>query len=68
MPDWLSFEDYHELEALMKQKKLKPFIEDKFPLENSSEAFDKTKFSAPATIAMNYYKQLMLSKDASSQL
>jgi NADPH:quinone reductase-like Zn-dependent oxidoreductase len=40
-------QDYDELEALMKQNKLKPVIENKFPLEKSSEAFDKTEFGKP---------------------
>jgi NADPH:quinone reductase-like Zn-dependent oxidoreductase len=40
-------EDYDQLEALMKSKKLKPVIENKFPLENSSEAFDKAEFGKP---------------------
>jgi len=34
-------EDYSELEALIEQKKLKPVIEDIYPLERSPEAFDK---------------------------
>ncbi len=40
-------EDYHELEALIKQKKLKPVIENIFHLEKSSEAFDKAEFGKP---------------------
>ncbi|MFN2378914.1 MAG: NAD(P)-dependent alcohol dehydrogenase [Bacteroidales bacterium] len=40
-------EDYDELEALIKSKKLTPVIENKFPLENSSEAFDKAEFGKP---------------------
>jgi NADPH:quinone reductase-like Zn-dependent oxidoreductase len=39
--------DYDELEALMEQNKLKPVIENKFPLEKSSEAFDKAEFGKP---------------------
>jgi alcohol dehydrogenase len=39
--------DYDELEALMEQKKLKPVIEDTYPLEKSSEAFDKAEFGKP---------------------
>jgi NADPH:quinone reductase-like Zn-dependent oxidoreductase len=40
-------EDYDELEALLKQKKLSPVIEDTYPLEKSSEAFDKAEFGKP---------------------
>ena len=40
-------EDYQELEALMEQKKLKPVIEDSYPLSKSSEAFDKAEFGKP---------------------
>ena len=40
-------EDYDELEALLKLKKLKPVIEDTFTLEKSSEAFDKAEFGKP---------------------
>ena len=40
-------EDFDELEALIEQKKLKPVIEDKYPLERSSEAFDKAEFGKP---------------------
>lgn len=40
-------EDYDELEALMEQKKLRPFIENIFPLEKASEAFDKAEFGKP---------------------
>jgi NADPH:quinone reductase-like Zn-dependent oxidoreductase len=39
--------DYDELEALMEQNKLKPVIENKFPLEKSSEAFEKAEFGKP---------------------
>lgn len=39
--------DYDELEALIEQKKLKPVIEDEFPLEKASEAFDKAEFGKP---------------------
>ncbi len=39
--------DYDELEALIEQNKLKPVIENKFPLEKSSEAFDKAEFGKP---------------------
>ncbi len=40
-------EDYEELEALIEQKKLKPVIEHVYPLEKSSEAFDKAEFGKP---------------------
>lgn len=40
-------EDYDELEALIENKKLKFVIENKFPLEKSSEAFDKAEFGKP---------------------
>jgi len=40
-------EDFSELEALMELKKLKPVIEDIYPLERSSEAFDKAEFGKP---------------------
>lgn len=40
-------EDYDELEALLEQKKLKPIIENIYPLEKSSEAFDKAEFGKP---------------------
>lgn len=40
-------EDYDELETLMKHKRLKPVIENIFPLEKSSEAFDKAEFGKP---------------------
>ena len=40
-------EDYAELERLMEEKKLKPVIESVFPLEKSSEAFDKAEFGKP---------------------
>ena len=40
-------EDYDELEALIEQKKLKPVIESEYPLEKSSEAFDKAEFGKP---------------------
>ncbi|MCF8380113.1 MAG: NAD(P)-dependent alcohol dehydrogenase [Bacteroidales bacterium] len=40
-------EDYDELEALMEKKKLQPVIENIFPLEKSSEAFDKAEFGKP---------------------
>jgi len=39
--------DYDELEALIEQKKLKPVIENEFPLEKASEAFDKAEFGKP---------------------
>ncbi|MEX2370182.1 MAG: NAD(P)-dependent alcohol dehydrogenase [Bacteroidales bacterium] len=39
--------DYDELEALMERKKLKPVIESVYPLEKSSEAFDKAEFGKP---------------------
>jgi len=40
-------QDYNELEALIEQKKLKPVIEDVYPLEKSSEAFDKAELGKP---------------------
>ena len=40
-------EDYAELERLIEEKKLKPVIESVFPLEKSSEAFDKAEFGKP---------------------
>jgi NADPH:quinone reductase-like Zn-dependent oxidoreductase len=40
-------EDYDELESLIEQKKLKPVIEDRYPLEKSSEAFDKAQWGKP---------------------
>jgi NADPH:quinone reductase-like Zn-dependent oxidoreductase len=40
-------EDYAELERLMEEKNLKPVIESVFPLEKSSEAFDKAEFGKP---------------------
>lgn len=40
-------QDYDELEALIEHKKLKPVIENVFPLEKSSEAFDKAEFGKP---------------------
>lgn len=39
--------DYDELEALIEQKKLKPVIENIYPLEKASEAFDKAEFGKP---------------------
>ncbi len=40
-------EDYDELETLIEHKKLKPVIEQTFPLEKASEAFDKAEFGKP---------------------
>jgi NADPH:quinone reductase-like Zn-dependent oxidoreductase len=40
-------QDYDELEALIENKKLKVVIENIFPLEKSSEAFDKAEFGKP---------------------
>jgi NADPH:quinone reductase-like Zn-dependent oxidoreductase len=40
-------EDYDELEALLKLKKLKPVIEDTYALKDSSEAFDKAELGKP---------------------
>ncbi len=40
-------EDYDELEALMEQQQVKPVIENVFPLEKASEAFDKAEFGKP---------------------
>lgn len=39
--------DYDELETLIENKKLKPVIDSRFPLEKSSEAFDKAEFGKP---------------------
>ncbi|MDT8309719.1 MAG: zinc-binding dehydrogenase, partial [Bacteroidales bacterium] len=40
-------QDYDELEALIEQNQLKPVIENVYPLEKSSEAFDKAEFGKP---------------------
>jgi NADPH:quinone reductase-like Zn-dependent oxidoreductase len=40
-------EDYEELEALIEHKKLQAVIENTYPLEKSSEAFDKAEFGKP---------------------
>jgi NADPH:quinone reductase-like Zn-dependent oxidoreductase len=40
-------EDFEELENLIRQKQLKPVIESTYPLEHSSEAFDKAEFGKP---------------------
>jgi NADPH:quinone reductase-like Zn-dependent oxidoreductase len=40
-------QDYEELEALIEQGKLKPLIENEYPLDRSSEAFDKAEFGKP---------------------
>ena len=40
-------EDYDELETLIEKRKLKPVIEQVFPLEKASEAFDKAEFGKP---------------------
>jgi len=40
-------EDYDELETLIKNKTLKPVIENVFSLPQSSEAFDKAEFGNP---------------------
>jgi len=40
-------EDFDELEAFIQQKKLKPLIDSVYPLQNSSEAFDKAEFGKP---------------------
>ena len=40
-------EDFDELEDLMHQEKLKPVIDSVFPLEKSSEAFDKAELGKP---------------------
>ena len=40
-------QDYKELETLIQQKKLKPVIEDTYPLEKASEAFDRAEFGKP---------------------
>ena len=40
-------EDYDELEALIEKKELKSVIENVYPLEKSSEAFDKAEFGKP---------------------
>jgi NADPH:quinone reductase-like Zn-dependent oxidoreductase len=39
--------DYDELEFMIEKGKLKPLIESTFPLEKSSEAFDKGEFGKP---------------------
>lgn len=40
-------EDFDELEAFIQQKTLKPLIDSIYPLESSSEAFDKAEFGKP---------------------
>jgi NADPH:quinone reductase-like Zn-dependent oxidoreductase len=40
-------EDFDELETFIQQKKLKPLIESIYPMENSSQAFDKAEFGKP---------------------
>ena len=40
-------EDFYELETLIREKKLKPFIESVYQLKDSSEAFDKAEFGKP---------------------
>jgi NADPH:quinone reductase-like Zn-dependent oxidoreductase len=40
-------EDYEELETLIRKKELKPVIEHIYPIEQSSEAFDKAEFGRP---------------------
>jgi len=40
-------EDFAELEALIEEKKLKPVIDSIFPIQKSSEAFDKAEFGKP---------------------
>lgn len=40
-------EDYDELETLIRMKKLMPVIESVYPLDQSSEAFDKAEFGRP---------------------
>ena len=40
-------EDFNELETFIHDKKLKPLIDSIYPLENSSEAFDKAEFGGP---------------------
>ena len=40
-------EDFEELEYLIREKKLKPVIEDTYTLEHASEAFDKAEFGKP---------------------
>ncbi len=40
-------EDYEEIERLFAEKKLKPFIENIFPLERAAEAFDKAETGRP---------------------
>jgi NADPH:quinone reductase-like Zn-dependent oxidoreductase len=39
--------DYDEREALTRNKKLLPVIENTFPLEKAEEAFDKAEFGKP---------------------
>jgi NADPH:quinone reductase-like Zn-dependent oxidoreductase len=40
-------EDFDELEAWIRDKKLKPLIESVYELEHSSAAFDKAEFGKP---------------------
>ena len=40
-------EDFDELETLIRQKELKPVIENVFLLENASKAFDRAEFGKP---------------------
>ena len=40
-------EDFQELENFIQQKTLKPLIDSVYPLESSSEAFDKAEFGKP---------------------
>ena len=40
-------EDYDELESLIETDKVKPLIENTFPLEKSADAFNKAEFGKP---------------------
>lgn len=40
-------EDYLEIESLMENRKLKPVIENIYPLEQAAAAFDKAEFGRP---------------------
>ena len=40
-------EDYAEIEKLFSERKLRPVIENRFPLEHADEAFDMTENGKP---------------------
>jgi NADPH:quinone reductase-like Zn-dependent oxidoreductase len=40
-------EDYAEIERLFREKKLKPIIENRYPLHRASEAFEKAEYGKP---------------------